>query len=57
MIGVMAGIALMAVLFLVFGLLRRGTRGGESCGSCAGGCAECVELTRGDRMEVNHVRK
>ncbi len=57
MTGATIGIALMAVLFLVFGLLRRGTRGGEACETCAGGCSTCVELTRGDRMEVNRVRK
>ena len=57
MTGATIGIALMAVLFLVFGLLRRGARGGEACETCAGGCSTCAELTRGDRMEVNRVRK
>ena len=57
MIGAMVGIAVMAGLFVLFGLSSRGPRRGESCGVCAGGCAECVEVKTRSSPEVNRVRK
>ena len=57
MIGAMLGIAVMAGLFVLFGLSSRGPRRGKSCGVCASGCAKCVEGTTEASLEVNRVRK
>ena len=57
MIGAMLGIAVMAGLFVLFGLSSRGPRRGKSCGVCASECAKCVEGTTESSLEVNRVRK
>ena len=57
MMSVMAGIVVVAGLFVVFGLSNRGARRGGSCGACPGGCVECEELTTESSLEVNRVRQ
>ena len=57
MIGAMLGIAVMAGLFVLFGLSSRGPRRGKSCGVCTSECAKCVEGTTKSSLEVNRVRK
>lgn len=57
MIGAMLGIAVMAGLFVLFGLSSRGPRRGKSCGVCASECAKCVEVRTESSLEVNRVRK
>lgn len=55
MISLVAGIVVVAGLFVWFGLLNRGDRREGSCGACPGGCVDCEALMPESSVEVNRV--
>jgi hypothetical protein len=56
MISLVAGIVVVAALFVWFGLSNRGDRRHGSCGACPGGCGDCETVTPASPVEVSRGR-
>jgi hypothetical protein len=56
MISLVAGIVVVAALFVWFGLSNRGDRRHGSCGACPGGCGDCEAVTPASPVEVSRGR-
>jgi hypothetical protein len=55
MIDLVAGIVVVAGLFVVFGLSNRGDRRHGSCGACPDGCVDCEASTQESSVGVRRV--
>jgi hypothetical protein len=55
MTSLVAGVMVVAGLFVLFGLSSRGEHRGGSCGACPGGCVDCTASTPESSVEVKRV--